>query len=169
MTASIVSDRDTIDAVDFGGLAAALERRGNTLTGFKDFNLKAEARIWPWLSYTCRILSTAALNQVISVAIPVESIRCRIDFCWIDLCWICRTDFYFQTATRLDLMRSSAEFSLTRSGVPGDDRHLSRLRTRNATRKDRNPKRLTRNLKQSSLNPKPETKSPKPKTQNPRQ
>ena len=164
MTASIVSDRDAIGAVDFGGLAAALERRGNTLTGFKDFNLKAEARIWPWLSYTCRILSTAALNQVISVAIPVESIRCRID-----LCWICRTDFYFQAATRLDLMRSSAEFSLTRSGVPGDDRHLSRLQTRNATRESRNPKRLNRNLKQSSLNPKPETKSPKPKTQNPRQ
>ena len=35
------------------------ERRGNNLKGFTDFNLKAEARIWPWLSYMCHICSKA--------------------------------------------------------------------------------------------------------------
>ena len=37
------------------------ERRGITLKRFKDVCLKAKARIWPWLSYTCRIRSTADL------------------------------------------------------------------------------------------------------------
>ena len=33
----------------------ASEPRGNNLTRFKDFNLQATARIWPWLSYMCHI------------------------------------------------------------------------------------------------------------------
>jgi hypothetical protein len=38
---------------------AASEQRENTLKGFKDFNLKAKAGIWPWLSYMCHIRYSA--------------------------------------------------------------------------------------------------------------
>ena len=34
-------------------MSTASERRGNELKYFKDFYLKAEARIWPWLSHMC--------------------------------------------------------------------------------------------------------------------
>ena len=40
----------------------AAERTCNTMKGFKDFCLKAKARIWSRLSYMCRVRSTAALN-----------------------------------------------------------------------------------------------------------
>ena len=33
---------------------SASERRGNNFNDFRDFCLKATARIWPCLSYTCR-------------------------------------------------------------------------------------------------------------------
>ena len=38
---------------------SASKPRGNTVQGFKDFFLKAKARIWAWLSYMCHICSTA--------------------------------------------------------------------------------------------------------------
>ena len=34
-------------------------RRGNNSKGFKDFSLKAKARVWPGLSYMCHVGSTA--------------------------------------------------------------------------------------------------------------
>ena len=40
------------------------ERQGNTWKGWKDFGLQMpqdKARIWPWLSLTCHILSTAVI------------------------------------------------------------------------------------------------------------
>ena len=41
-------------------LPATAERRGKTLNGFKDFYVKAKARIWPWLPYICHICSIVA-------------------------------------------------------------------------------------------------------------
>ena len=41
---------------------AAVERRGDNLNDFNDFNLRATARIWPWLSYLFQVRSTA-VNQ----------------------------------------------------------------------------------------------------------
>jgi len=45
------------EASQGGQSVAAAERRGNNLKGLKDFNLKAKAIIWPWLSYTCQLCS----------------------------------------------------------------------------------------------------------------
>jgi len=42
-----------------GELAAGLERRGNNRNGSMDCHLKVTAKIWPWLSHMCHILSTA--------------------------------------------------------------------------------------------------------------
>jgi hypothetical protein len=38
--------------------ANAFERRANNSIGFNDFNLKANARIWHWLSHIFHIRST---------------------------------------------------------------------------------------------------------------
>ena len=38
------------------------EQSKETFTGFTDFNLRAKGRIWPRLSYMCRIRSTADLT-----------------------------------------------------------------------------------------------------------
>ena len=46
---------------------------GNNYKGFKDFELKAEARIWPCLSYVRHILSTAEkLEELHAVAMEGE-------------------------------------------------------------------------------------------------
>ena len=42
-----------------GRRVSASERRGSRLKGFKDFYLKAKAKIWPCLTYMCHIRSTA--------------------------------------------------------------------------------------------------------------
>jgi hypothetical protein len=43
--------------------STASERRGNNFKGFKDFNLRAKARFWPWLSYLCRFCSAAEIGN----------------------------------------------------------------------------------------------------------
>jgi len=45
----------------------AYEQEGKNSKGFKDFQLKAEDRIWPWLSHMCHIRSTASLKAVLRV------------------------------------------------------------------------------------------------------
>ena len=42
------------------GTIFAPERKGINLKDFKDFYMKAKARIWPGLSYMCHFRSTTA-------------------------------------------------------------------------------------------------------------
>ena len=46
----------------FEGWAAA-ERRGSNSKQFKDFYLKPESKIWPWLSHLCHVRSTAGFHK----------------------------------------------------------------------------------------------------------
>jgi len=55
---------------------AAAERRGNDLKGFVDFHPKARTRIWSWLSYMCRVRSTAVIDSGLGYH---KSRRCSMD------------------------------------------------------------------------------------------
>ena len=46
--------------LEMRGPTADSERRGKNVKRYKVWHLKAKANIWPWLSYMCRIHSTAA-------------------------------------------------------------------------------------------------------------
>jgi hypothetical protein len=49
---------------------AALERMGDTLTGFQGFNLKTKASIWPCLSCMCRIRLAEGVPNVRAFPAP---------------------------------------------------------------------------------------------------
>jgi len=47
-------------------LISASDQRRNKSKGLKDFNLKAKARIWPYLSYVSHIRSIADTRHVLN-------------------------------------------------------------------------------------------------------
>jgi hypothetical protein len=53
----------------------APESRGHNLKGFKDFDLKDKAIIWPWLSYLCHIGSTSGATLHWSSTVPSKRVR----------------------------------------------------------------------------------------------
>jgi len=55
------------------GIGSAVERKGSNLTGCKDFNPKATAKTWPWMSFMCSFRS-AAINGGASVGIMICSV-----------------------------------------------------------------------------------------------
>ena len=57
-------------------LHSASARKGNNLKGFEDFRLKVKARIWPWLSYMCRICSTADWSDAWT-HLPIYFLICK--------------------------------------------------------------------------------------------
>ena len=89
---------------------AAAERKGNNLKGFKDIFLKmaqskARFRIWPWLSYLCRIWVDSCVTRSNSnqkrVLVEDDQDKMgkkRSQFrCWKHPCWINRPDFSRQS------------------------------------------------------------------------
>ena len=53
-------------------------RRGNTFDRFKDFYLKAKARIWPWLSYVPCSLDSG-LEMILAMALRGEPDYLKVD------------------------------------------------------------------------------------------
>ena len=58
---------------------AASERRGNNLNGYKDFYLRAKARIRPLLSYMCHIRSTSISHEALILALAVLHVPYSLD------------------------------------------------------------------------------------------